>query len=54
LEIGDAVRVCDGAFTAFRGIIEDVDEGLSRLKVTVLMFGSAAPVELERRQVEKL
>lgn len=54
LSIGDKAKIIDGPFTGFSGIVDEINEEKSKLKLMISIFGRSTPVELEFLQVEKL
>ena len=53
-EVGEQVRISDGPFASFNGVVAEIDDARSCLKIAISIFGQPKPVEIEFGQVEKL
>jgi transcriptional antiterminator NusG len=52
-EVGESVKVIDGAFTDFKGTVEDVNPAMGKLRVIISLYGRPAPLDLKFAQVER-
>ena len=53
-EIGESIMVTDGPFDSFLGVVEDIDNEKSRLRISISIFGKATPIDLSFSQVKKV